>query len=89
MRGTQVVFVLDGRRNELSIYIDGGRVVTSRSAQPIDLSAIPDVNNWLGRSQFSDPAPFEGELLDVRIYGVALSPAQVELSSDLGADAEL
>ncbi len=88
-RGTQVVYVLDSAQSRLSIYIDGTLEVSAPSSQPIDLSEIPDVNNWLGRSQFLDAAYFEGELLDVRIYGVALGAAQVALSFDLGPDAEL
>ena len=59
------------------------------SSQKIDLSAISDVNNWLGRSLFVGSASFQGDLLDVRIYGAALGAAQVELSSELGPDAEL
>jgi hypothetical protein len=88
-RGTQVVYVLDGARNRLSIYIDGALEVDAPSSQQIDLSALSDVNNWLGRSQFLEAASFAGELLDVRIYGVALGAAQVELSSELGPDADL
>ncbi|HKO91722.1 MAG TPA: LamG-like jellyroll fold domain-containing protein [Polyangiaceae bacterium] len=87
--GTQVVYVIDGVRNELSIFVNGQPEATATSSQEIDLSAIPEVNNWLGRSQFEVSAPFEGELLDVRIYRTALTDAQVELSFDLGADAEL
>jgi len=88
-RGTQVVYVLDGAQNQLSIFIDGQLEVTSSSSQQIDLREIPDVNNWLGRSQFLESPEFEGELLDVRVYAVPLGLAQVELSFDLGADAEL
>jgi hypothetical protein len=87
--GTQVVYVLDSAQDRLSIYIDGALEISAPSSQPIDLSAISDVNNWLGHSLFLEAADFEGELLDVRIYGVALSAAQVELSFDLGADAPL
>ena len=87
--GTQVVYVLDSAQNRLSIYIDGALEVAVPSSQQVDLSAIPDVNNWLGRSQFLEAAGFEGELLDVRIYGAALGAAQVELSFELGPNAEL
>jgi hypothetical protein len=88
-RGTQVVYVLDAAQRRMSIFIDGALEISRESAQQVDLSAIPDVNNWLGRSLFLEAAEFEGDLLDVRIYGVALSAAQVELSFDLGPDAEL
>jgi concanavalin A-like lectin/glucanase superfamily protein len=88
-RGTQVVYVLDSVRNQLAIYIDGSLETAVPSSQQIDLSAIPDVNNWLGRSQFAASPGFLGELLDVRIYGAALGAAQVELSFELGPDASL
>ena len=88
-RGTQVVYVLDSVQNRLAIYIDGSLEIAMPSAQKIDLSALSDVNNWLGRSLFVGSASFQGDLLDVRIYGAALSAAQVELSSELGPDAEL
>jgi len=88
--GTQVVVVVDGAQDTLSIFVNGvlEPVATTR-AQAIDLSAIQDVNDWLGRSQFASDHEFDGELLDFRIYGVALSSAQVALSFDLGADAAL
>lgn len=88
-RGTQVVYVLDGAQNQLAIYIDGSLEIAVASSQQIELSAIPDVNNWLGRSQFVASPGFQGELLDVRIYGAALGAPQVELSFELGADAAL
>jgi len=88
-RGTQIVYVLDSSQNRLAIYIDGSLEIAMPSSQKIDLSAISDVNNWLGRSLFVGSASFQGDLLDVRIYGAALGAAQVELSSELGPDAEL
>ena len=88
-RGTQVVYVLDSVQNRLAIYIDGKLEIGAPSSQQIDLSAIPDVNNWLGRSLFTTGTSFQGELLDVRIYGVALEAKQVENSFELGPDALL
>jgi Concanavalin A-like lectin/glucanases superfamily len=88
-QGTQVVLVVNGAQGKLSIFINGALEVTSSSGPAIDLSAIRDVNDWLGRSQFASDPEFHGEILDFRIYRVALSAAQVALSFDLGAQAAL
>jgi hypothetical protein len=86
--GTQVVMVVDGAQGSLTVYVDGAPAA-SRAGLTIDLSAIRDVNNWIGRSQFSEDPNFVGDVLDFRIYGSALSAAQVALSHTLGANAEL
>ena len=43
--------------------------------------------NRIGRSQFTEDKYFTGDVLDFRIYGGALSDAQVALSHAHGADA--
>jgi hypothetical protein len=84
--GTQVVMVVDGAAGSLSVYVDGARAGIA-TGLTLDLSAIDDVNNWIGRSQFTEDKYFTGDVLDFRIYGGALSQAQVELSYAHGADA--
>jgi hypothetical protein len=86
--GTQVVMVVDGSAGRLSVYVDGS-LAGAQSGLTINLSAIDDENNWIGRSQFSVDPNFVGDVLDFRIYARALNAAQVALSHDLGADAEL
>lgn len=86
--GTQIVYVVDGVRGSLAVYVDGV-LASSQAGLRIDLSAIDDVNNWIGRSQFSVDPNFVGDVLDFRIYAAALSATQVALSHDLGADAAL
>lgn len=88
-RGTQVVLVVDGGEGRLAVYVDGALEVESPAGQAIDLAAIDDVNNWLGRSQFPTDPELAGELLEFRVYGSALSAADVALSFDLGPDATL
>ena len=46
------------------------------------LSAIQDVNNWLGRSQFAADTRFGGSLLEFRIYDQPLTA--VELAESVG-----
>lgn len=89
--GTQVVLVIRGTAEggRLSVYIDGALEAASPSGQSVDLSAIADVNNWLGQSQFSSDPNFNGDFLEFRVYGAALSDADIALSHSLGADAEL
>lgn len=87
--GTQVALVVDGALGSLAIYIDGVLEVATPSGQAIALSAINDVNNWLGRAQFATDPELAGELLEFRIYGSALGAADVALSFELGADADL
>jgi hypothetical protein len=53
---------------------------------PGALSAINDVNNWLGRSQFNDDPYFKGMIHEFRIYKVALTQQQVAASFDAGPD---
>ncbi|HKO95224.1 MAG TPA: LamG domain-containing protein, partial [Polyangiaceae bacterium] len=88
-KGTQVVLVANALQGSLSVYVDGAFQRATSPGQAIDLSAIADVNNWLGRSLYGGDPYFVGEMLDVRIYGAPLTDAQVSLSHSLGADAEL
>ncbi len=44
---------------------------------PTNMTAINDVNVWLGRSMSGSDGGFDGEFDEVRFYNYALSPAQV------------
>jgi len=84
--GTQVVMVVDGAQGSLTLYVDGARAGIATDLA-LDLAAIDDVNNWIGRSQFTEDKYFTGDVLDFRIYGGVLSETQVALSYAHGADA--
>jgi hypothetical protein len=92
-RGTQVALVVDAAQRTLFMYVDGVLAASPPTTLPpgeeFDLSAINDVNNWLGRSQFTSDPEFAGDLLEFRIYGAALDAATIALSFELGADADL
>jgi hypothetical protein len=62
---------------------DGGTV----TPPAIDLTVVNDINNWLGRSQFSADVELQGTFYEFRIYSAALSPELVEISFKGGADA--
>jgi hypothetical protein len=88
--GTHMAVVVDSAAGRVSMYVQGELVPANPPGLgSIDLSAIADVNNWLGRSQFASDPEFQGDILEFRIYGSALSASDVELSFSLGPDAAL
>jgi hypothetical protein len=80
---SQIVVVIDGIT--LRLYRDG----TSQGfGGPIGpLSAINDINNWLGRSQDWDDPGFAGTFHEFRIYDIALSAEQITSLFEAGPDA--
>jgi hypothetical protein len=91
----QLVAVVDDDANLLSLYRDGGFVASQ--PYPGSISQITtctgrpapcDWNNWLGRSQHIEDPPFQGRILDFRIYSAALDRAQVQASFSAGPDAD-
>lgn len=81
---THVAVVFDDDADTMHLFRDGVLQGSVTVEQP--LSAIVDNNNWLGRSQFSFDADLNGSISEFRIYGSALSAAQLELSAELGPD---
>ncbi len=81
---TQVVVVVDGASQKLSVFIDGQSA--GEQAFTGSLSAVNDVNCWLGRSQYQADPELSGTLHDFRIYSAALSPLQIATSFAGGAD---
>jgi hypothetical protein len=69
-----------------ALYVNGQRVRTGVAMIP--LRAINDINDWLGRSNWPDPA-FNGQLDEFRIYSGVLSDSQVAASYTNGPDATL
>jgi hypothetical protein len=81
-----VAVVVDAAAQELRLSLDG----RDEGTVPLlgSLTAIEDVNNWLGRSQFVADSRFGGAFLEFRIYGKALSAAQLADSRELGPSPE-
>lgn len=87
-RPTHVVFTFDDVAKRLAIYVDGEldaeKVLDPTTDPPMSLSAINDVNCWLGRSQYELDAEFGGSIDEFRIYASALTALQVRTSNILG-----
>ena len=66
-------------------YRNGAVVATG--AVPFRLSALEDVNNWLGRSQWSGDQTANAAFNEARIYDHAMTPAEVIASRDAGPTA--
>ena len=81
---SQLAVVFDGSTNRFTLYVNGAS--QNSASMPGPLSAINDVNNWLGRSQFNDDPYFSGTIHEFRIYKVALTQQQIAASFDAGPD---
>jgi Concanavalin A-like lectin/glucanases superfamily len=66
-------------------YLDGGLVGTAPLYAGFTLGSLPDINNWLGRSQWGDPL-FDGSFNEFRIYSNALTGGQVSANFAAGPD---
>ncbi len=67
-----------------SWYRDG--VLITAIDLPYHLSDINDVNNWLGRSQFSGDSLANVAIDEFRLYSHALTPADIASSRNAGPD---
>jgi hypothetical protein len=79
-----IALVLDNTGNLLSLYRNGA--LDGSAAWADQPSVLMDVNNWLGRSQWSADPNLNGVLHEFRIYNVALSAAAVQASFMGGTD---
>lgn len=89
----QIVAVVNDDADLLSLYRDG--VFLGSLPYPGSLSLITncsgrpapcDWNNWLGRSQHVEDPPFQGRILDFRIYDTALDATLIQGSFAAGPD---
>ena len=78
------VITYSAARQEWRHYMDG--LLTSCIASASGPAFIPDVNVWLGRSNFSADANFDGWLDECRIYNCALTDAEVLRNTHDGPD---
>ena len=78
---THLALAYDYTAGSAILYINGQRASIGTANLP--LSAINDVNVWLGRSNWPDP-PFNGQIDEFRLYNGALSDAAVAASYAAG-----
>jgi hypothetical protein len=81
---TQVVVVVNDDADLLQLYVDGVKV--GEHAWTSQLSKINDVNVWLGHSQYVGDSELGAVYLEFRMYGAALSAAQVTAAFNAGTD---
>ncbi len=67
----------------MNLYLQGVPVATGSIDPLLDLNTLPDVNNWLGRSQWGDPI-FDGLYNEFSIYDHALSQSEVATNFSTG-----
>ncbi|MEM8710664.1 MAG: LamG domain-containing protein, partial [Planctomycetota bacterium] len=80
----QLALVVDSAAMEIRLYQDG--VLQDTTPIDLDLSSLVDENNWLGRSQWQNDPGFLGDIEEFRIYGNALTDAEVAASFAAGPD---
>ncbi len=68
----------------ISVYADGELMVETSTS--IQLSDINDVNNWLGRSNWTNDANLEGSFDEFRIYDYALTNDEALGNFEAGPD---
>ncbi len=83
----QIVVVFDGAAATMSLYLDGEPVGTP-ATDVAALSQIDDVNNYLGKSQYSFDQGFGGTYHEFRIYDAALTAEQVKAIHTAGTSAQ-
>ncbi len=81
-----VAVVWDDVLETVYMYQDGQLVASGPLI--VKLADIPDVNNWLGRSQWADTA-FNGSYNEFRIYNEALSSGMIQASYESGPDSPI
>jgi hypothetical protein len=81
----QVAVVIDRTNGSMRLYSNG--VEIGSRAQSLDLGAINDVNNWLGRSNYFVDPPLSALFVEFRVYSRALTTAQINASFQAGPGA--
>jgi hypothetical protein len=81
---SQVVVVADDDGDKLALYVNGAKL--NEQAWTGQLSKINDVNVWLGRSQYANDSELNAVYHEFRVYGAALSEAQVAAAYAAGTD---
>jgi hypothetical protein len=81
----QIVVVFDGQSHTMSMYRNG--VLQGQATGLGALSLIDDVNNYLGKSQYSGDPGFGGTYHEFRMYNAPLTAEQVQTLYAAGQNA--
>ncbi len=84
---THIVWATDGGTSLGRLYADNVLVASNLNMTLTPASIGATLNDWIGRSQWTSDAYFNGSFDEFRIYNFALSAAQVQDDFLLGADA--
>lgn len=79
-----VALVLDREAGVMQLYCNGH--LEDSAALQNGLAELQPAHLWLGRSSFDDDPELNGSLLELRIYGRALSTSQLAASAAAGPD---
>jgi hypothetical protein len=82
---THFAVVVNVAEGKLVLYVDG--VLQGSTTFSGSLAHLNDVNNWLGRSQFSSDAYLAGTIHELRIFSTARTAAQIAAAAAAGPDA--
>ncbi|EEF63189.1 LamG-like jellyroll fold domain-containing protein [Pedosphaera parvula] len=78
-----VVVVFDPTAGKELVYIND-QLAASLNGLNIPLSAVNDVNSWIGRSMFNADPFLVGSIDELRIYSGSLSASQIALNAAAG-----
>jgi hypothetical protein len=81
---THFAVVIDTTAHQMRLFVNG--VLAGETQLNAPLSEIHDMQNWLGRSQYSNDPSLHGVFYEFRIYAAALSAAQIGASFAAGSD---
>jgi Concanavalin A-like lectin/glucanases superfamily len=80
-----VAVVVDGRAQTLSLYLQGVFLGTQATGA-ITLARLNDIDNYIGRSQWTFDEEYQGVYDEFRIYSAALTRQQLGASIAAGPD---
>ena len=83
---THVAVVIERAAQRMALFQDGTLLADCTLGRP--LSAIKDVNNWLGHSNFVADVDLSATFDEFRIYDAALSESELVASATAGPDAD-
>ncbi len=85
MEPVHVAVVVDGVAETLSLYLQG-EFMGQESIAGIALARLADVDNYIGRSQWTFDDEYQGAYDEFRIYSTALSAEQLNVLVSAGPD---